>query len=211
MCELCGFTRPLVSCCPEWSSLLVWTPASPSTDSWHTGTRHRGNTAMDRWWKLFCSDSFTDSLASSERKYIDIKMYSHFHRQILVGLSFVFLYSLHPAPQPDHMCCTHNRQHEDQNNAVVFFKAHINIVTVLKTSQQHLSQLLPTVRYPWPWIKNMWPHQFLQAFFFFPAPSPQLGALSEAGSGFFKSSSSNSASESTRSWTKTTGGTRNIW
>lgn len=45
-------------------------------------------------------------------------------------------------------------------------------------------------------------HQFLQAFFFLAAPSPQLGALRDAGSGFFKSSSSRRASESMRSWTR---------
>lgn len=45
-----------------------------------------------------------------------------------------------------------------------------------------------------------WTDQFLQAFFFLPAPSPQVGALREAGSGFFKSSSSSRASESSRSW-----------
>lgn len=43
-------------------------------------------------------------------------------------------------------------------------------------------------------------HQFLQAFFFFAAPSPQMGALRDDGSGFFKSSSSRRASVSTRSW-----------
>lgn len=43
-------------------------------------------------------------------------------------------------------------------------------------------------------------HQFLQAFFFFAAPSPQMGALRDNGSGFFKSSSSRRASVSTRSW-----------
>lgn len=43
-------------------------------------------------------------------------------------------------------------------------------------------------------------HQFLQTFFFFAAPSPQMGALREDGSGFFKSSSSRRASVSTRSW-----------
>lgn len=48
-------------------------------------------------------------------------------------------------------------------------------------------------------IHVLWPHQFLQAFFFLPAPSPQVGALRELGSGFLKSSSSKRASESTRS------------
>ena len=41
-------------------------------------------------------------------------------------------------------------------------------------------------------------YQFLQAFLFF--PSPQEGALKEAGSGFFRSSASSSSSESIRSW-----------
>ena len=43
-------------------------------------------------------------------------------------------------------------------------------------------------------------YQFLQAFFFLVVPSPQEGALREDASGFLKSSASNSASESTRSW-----------
>lgn len=42
----------------------------------------------------------------------------------------------------------------------------------------------------------------MQAFFFLLAPSPQAGALREAGSGFFKSSSSSRASESIRSYTE---------
>lgn len=45
-------------------------------------------------------------------------------------------------------------------------------------------------------------HQFLQAFFFLPAPSAQAGAVRELGSGFLKSSSSRRASESTRSCRK---------
>lgn len=45
-------------------------------------------------------------------------------------------------------------------------------------------------------------HQFLQAFFLVPA-SPHEDALSEAGSGFFRSSSSRRASESTKSYTET--------
>lgn len=50
---------------------------------------------------------------------------------------------------------------------------------------------------------QLWAHQFLQAFFFLPAPSPQVGAVRELGSGFLKSSSSRRASESTRSCRKT--------
>lgn len=54
----------------------------------------------------------------------------------------------------------------------------------------------------WTLFATRGSYQFLQAFFFLAAPSPQLAALREEGSGFFKSSSSRRASVSTRSWTR---------
>lgn len=47
--ELCCLRRRSVWCCPVRSSLLVWMPASPDTDSWHIGTHHQGNTATNKW------------------------------------------------------------------------------------------------------------------------------------------------------------------
>lgn len=47
------FKRPSASSCPARSSLLVWTLASPRTDSWHIGKRRQGNTATNKWKLLF--------------------------------------------------------------------------------------------------------------------------------------------------------------
>lgn len=106
--------------------------------------------------------------------------HSHFHRQIWAGYSSVFLYSPAPALQQGHMCYSDKKLNE----------------VLLKSFQRTDKWMRPNI------YCNMTgffcPHQFLQAFFF-PA-SPQLAALRDAGSGFFKSSSSNRASESMRSW-----------
>ena len=61
-CETCSFKHPSACCCPERSSLLVWTPASPGTDSWHIGRHRQGNTAADKTGVVISSAFPSDTL-----------------------------------------------------------------------------------------------------------------------------------------------------
>lgn len=97
-------TRPSASCWPTRSSPRVWRPASPSTDSWRSGTRRRGNTVAGM-------DVLAFVLRLVEVRTEKDDEYLHFRRQIWACLSAASsLYSPPPTLQRDHRCCTNTKR-----------------------------------------------------------------------------------------------------
>lgn len=153
-----------------------------NADSWHIGKRRQGNTAtILREKKQWANLLSVDRTLTGEYAYTSTGRF----REISLFFSLTLRLQL-----------ISKTTRATQTNNVSSLKVQENAI-------QKLTSCYIPQKNRFEICGALWAHQFLQAFFFLLAPSPQVGAMRELGSGFLKSSSSRRASESTRSCRKT--------